>query len=499
MEIIQQIGSYAGLAAVVGLAVLAGLYFSQARDVKRLREWAGRAPERVPSSYQQPHRVVAQPVPPRPPVPPGASAGAQAAPAQTAAAGAAPAVATGPLAATPAAARAAESPPATDAGTQNTVARPPPRPRPQVLAPRAAPPGLGGHFAREAQIARAREEAGRVDVDPDLEAERDEGALPTEAEALEGERLAEADHEGEPLAGAHPEGDQAEGTLEGPEPEGGDLALEDEELEPDARSDPHHEDDRVLEPDGEPVPSRHSAAGEDALPDPEEFHEGDELLGEPVEGGDQRVAAPPLPPPPPPITATRQPLPPRPAPPPRGAQPPILPPYERSRPGGGDWETRRISRPKAALAVAGAAVVMAAAAFAILQLTGDDDAGGSAKKSTPAAGVKQPADGKKQPGKSAINPRTVTVSVLNGTTVGGLAAKLGDRLEAQGFQLGNVTNNTDQQRAESVVLFAVGAEKEAEDVGRRLKIDQREPIDPDSQTRAGDATVVVVTGADLNR
>jgi len=142
---------------------------------------------------------------------------------------------------------------------------------------------------------------------------------------------------------------------------------------------------------------------------------------------------------------------------------------------------------------------MAAAAFAILQLTGDDDASGSATKSTPAAGVKQPADGKKQPGKSAINPRTVTVSVLNGTTVGGLAAKLGDRLEAQGFQLGNVTNNTDQQRAESVVLFAVGAEKEAEDVGRRLKIDQREPIDPDSQTRAGDASVVVVAGADLDR
>ncbi len=45
MEILQEIGAYAGLAAVVGLAVLSALYFSQARDVKRLREWAGRAPE----------------------------------------------------------------------------------------------------------------------------------------------------------------------------------------------------------------------------------------------------------------------------------------------------------------------------------------------------------------------------------------------------------------------------------------------------------------------
>ncbi|MGE5636099.1 MAG: hypothetical protein ACM3UV_04050, partial [Nocardioidaceae bacterium] len=45
MELIQEIGSYAGLAAVVGLAVLSALYFSQARDVKRLREWAASAPD----------------------------------------------------------------------------------------------------------------------------------------------------------------------------------------------------------------------------------------------------------------------------------------------------------------------------------------------------------------------------------------------------------------------------------------------------------------------
>ncbi|MBA2420407.1 MAG: hypothetical protein H0V57_04685, partial [Thermoleophilaceae bacterium] len=47
MEILQEIGAYAGLAAVLGLAVLSALYFSQARDVRRLREWAGRAPERT--------------------------------------------------------------------------------------------------------------------------------------------------------------------------------------------------------------------------------------------------------------------------------------------------------------------------------------------------------------------------------------------------------------------------------------------------------------------
>ena len=46
-EKINQFGAYAGLAAIVGLAVLSLLYFSQAREIKRLREWAGRSPERA--------------------------------------------------------------------------------------------------------------------------------------------------------------------------------------------------------------------------------------------------------------------------------------------------------------------------------------------------------------------------------------------------------------------------------------------------------------------
>ena len=40
MEFIQQIGAVAGLAAFLGLAVLALLYFGQAKDVRRLRESA---------------------------------------------------------------------------------------------------------------------------------------------------------------------------------------------------------------------------------------------------------------------------------------------------------------------------------------------------------------------------------------------------------------------------------------------------------------------------
>lgn len=43
---IKEIGAFAGLAAFIGLALLAMLAFSQARDIRRLREWAGSAPER---------------------------------------------------------------------------------------------------------------------------------------------------------------------------------------------------------------------------------------------------------------------------------------------------------------------------------------------------------------------------------------------------------------------------------------------------------------------
>lgn len=46
MELLKEIGAFAGLVAFLGLAVLALLSFAQGRDIRRLREWAGSAPER---------------------------------------------------------------------------------------------------------------------------------------------------------------------------------------------------------------------------------------------------------------------------------------------------------------------------------------------------------------------------------------------------------------------------------------------------------------------
>jgi hypothetical protein len=53
VDTIEQIGAFGGLVAFLGLAVLVLLYFQQARDVRRLREWAGRAPERAEAAAEE--------------------------------------------------------------------------------------------------------------------------------------------------------------------------------------------------------------------------------------------------------------------------------------------------------------------------------------------------------------------------------------------------------------------------------------------------------------
>jgi len=72
---VEKYGAYVGIAAFFGLAILSLLYFAQAREVKRLREWAGRAPERAAELEQavlehaeEVRRAPATPVPAPQPV-----------------------------------------------------------------------------------------------------------------------------------------------------------------------------------------------------------------------------------------------------------------------------------------------------------------------------------------------------------------------------------------------------------------------------------------------
>jgi hypothetical protein len=60
LELIKEIGAFAGLAAFFGLALLALLSFTHGRDIRRLREWAGSAPERDAERKDSTSAVAAQ-------------------------------------------------------------------------------------------------------------------------------------------------------------------------------------------------------------------------------------------------------------------------------------------------------------------------------------------------------------------------------------------------------------------------------------------------------
>lgn len=338
MDVIQQIGAYAGFAAVVGLAVLSALYFSQARDVKRLREWAGRAPERAA-------QVEAD-----------AQARAQAA------------------------ARVTARPQARPAAAKQAGAQPSPGVAPAAGAA-AAGPGAAGQAAAPAPGAAAATPAA--------------GAAP-----------------------ATPAGGAGTAGTAGP-----------------GRSDP----------------GTNGASG----------------------GGARPPAIPPRVP--------------------AAAQTSILPPSARASARVPWYRRRAWPDPRyLALIVAGVLVVGGGAAFGLTQL------GGGSGTPAPGPGAAEGGGGGGAPSRRAapVVPSSVTVSVLNGTTIGGLAADAADQVKAKGFQVGNVDNALDQAKAESVVLYAQGSKREAQAVAKVLGITQTEPADPDSQNRGGNASVIAVLGAD---
>jgi LytR cell envelope-related transcriptional attenuator len=145
------------------------------------------------------------------------------------------------------------------------------------------------------------------------------------------------------------------------------------------------------------------------------------------------------------------------------------------------------------LALAGLLVLGSAAVYGVSQLSGDADAGksGSAQASHGSGLAKKP-----RRSRGAVKPGNVTVAVLNGTTVSGLAAGLRDEIAAAGFKRGMIDVYSDQQLATSVVQYAPGHEADAKAVSGRLGISRREPVSANSRARAGDATVIVIAGAD---
>jgi hypothetical protein len=187
-----------------------------------------------------------------------------------------------------------------------------------------------------------------------------------------------------------------------------------------------------------------------------------------------------------------------------GTLPPVrrLPSSNVGRPGaapasvlGSTPEPKRKRSPVyVVLAIVGVLILGAGAAIGVPKLV--NGAKNNNNSSKTGAKTKSTKTTKKKA--APVKPGKITVAVLNGTGIPGLAAQIADRVDAVGFTRGTVSNASQAggQRANSVAMYASGHESDARAVARKLRIKTVQPIDAESQGIAGDASVVVIVGSD---
>jgi hypothetical protein len=145
------------------------------------------------------------------------------------------------------------------------------------------------------------------------------------------------------------------------------------------------------------------------------------------------------------------------------------------------------------LAVAGVLILGAAAAVGVPAIVnGTKNNNKSAKTASATTATKTTAKAK------PVSPSKITVAVLNGTSIPGLAAQVGDRVSADGFTLGTEGNapQVGGQRANSIAMYAPGHQRDADRVAKKLDIHNVQAVDSNTQQIAGDASVVVIVGSD---
>ena len=421
---VQTYGAYAGFASVLGLAVLSLLYFGQARELRRLREWAGRAPERAAelqervqaeaaTAAEASKRVVAQPAA-RPAA--ATSAAQAAAAAKPGASPAAPAVPAIP-AANPGAPGALSVPPSTAAGATAAAAAAgtpgAPAPAPAADRPAADGPGTPGAPAAPGEAADGKPAT----------------PSPGQSTVVHG--------------GLGPAGAPAAPKPSSPPPTGGgtgELVL------------PHPHPPASTQESGETaVPLRRVSAGATLPPRPT----GGGAGGTPSGGGD-------------------------------------------------DGNGRR--GPFAI--VAGVVAVLIIGAIVGTQLLGGDDepvAPNAITTAAPADGS-APEDRPRETTNTTKEPEVargnVSVAVLNGTTVTGLARGAANKIEAAGYKIAKVGDNSVQTIQTSSIQFTDGSRRAAEDVAKIAGIPTSAltPMDAGTRVVAGEeAVVVVIVGADQSQ
>jgi hypothetical protein len=130
-------------------------------------------------------------------------------------------------------------------------------------------------------------------------------------------------------------------------------------------------------------------------------------------------------------------------------------------------------------------LVVGGVAYAVL-----NNGGSSGGKSGGGSG-----SGKQATAAKKAKPGEIEVAVLNGTSVTGLAATWGNKIEGKGFEVGAVTN-TNSTFEDSVVMFEPGSKPEAKEVAEKLQFKKVQPMTAEVKEVSNKANVSVVVGED---
>jgi hypothetical protein len=505
---VDEYGTYIGIGAFFGLAILTLLYFAQAREVRRMREWAGRAPERLreleerviaETEAMQRFRMEAARRPQPRALSPATPAAARGGPGGD---GATRAV---PIPAPP------EVPPARP---RKPTARPVPirpgGPIPKVPADLDGKPDQAA--AAEAAAAASGAAAGTAAGGP-----ASEGASATPASATPGGPEGPAPDDSS--AGAGPAETPASEPVEG-----GDASAKPDEPVHAGDAADDAEVEQAADRPGSPQPVEASAAGLGQLGAPSAGEASPSAAAGAVaasaaarKAGRPRTARPgggppsngaPRPGEIPRATAAaqrsqRQPA----AVPLRSSFPSTTMPPKRTGAGGGarggqGQRSEQPDRGRRPVLVAIAAVVgVAILIFGATRLFGGGDEApppNNARQTAEptAASTAEPKRRNRRQSQAAARADT-TVAVLNGTTFTGLAASTADKIQKAGFKRGETGNDSDQARSASLVTYKAGFERQARDVANELNISDIEAASADTLAVAGgSAQVVVIVGAD---
>lgn len=152
---------------------------------------------------------------------------------------------------------------------------------------------------------------------------------------------------------------------------------------------------------------------------------------------------------------------------------------------------------RAPFVIAGFLVVAFAIVLLATQLTGSETPTDNTTATREARDKRTQPTGKRDP---RINRPAVVVSVLNGTEISGLAGVVMDQLTQSDFtQVTTGNRNDNVNHVESVVYYAPGKKPEAKEVAQELGIKIVKEADEETAVAGGSAPVIVVLGTDIEQ